>query len=727
MKSMLKRNSISTLTIALGIAFTSGLIIALPQYPKALAETAIARLQTELSAKISQSMNERLAGLSRMADLYAHGIIKNAATHAHYARRLIDQISGLQQVAYVDRGYRTRHVYPSPPVLRLSLARRSELYHLAKHAMETRSTLLSPPIRAGAKAESYLVAFAPIISNQRVIGLIEGIFSKPILTQDIIRPLMSAHIPYQLQTREGITISSQYEEQLDQLHPLLLPIKVGATQWVLRFPTNALLGRASVRIYDWLTIPYNWLTLMFGLGIIAVITFGTLALSRQSKKLEEKNQEIARLYETIQFSLQQTEDEYRRIELILENVPAGVCVIDADTGKVVIANRNASQLFGQPLTPGSVVPILSDSYALCQPSGEPYPLAELPLGKAVLGGISSVTDDVTLIRPDGQKINLLMGAAPLSTSEEEPTQQIVLVFQDITEKVKMEQKLQHYTERLELEVRKRTRELEEAERELRRSYEQLKQTQQRLIEHERLSTIGKMSATIAHEIRNPLSALHAAAQELKESLSLPEEYQELLDIITSQSARLSKIIQNTLTFTRPVTLEKKEVDLHQLIDHLLSSLRGDARFQNGIRLSKNFDPHIPTVYIDPDAIEQVLWNILINAVQAIRHGEGQVEILTRWLPQGLNGFDGPAVEIAVKDNGVGIPETQLQKIFEPFHTTKTQGTGLGLAVARRIVEAHGGHIEAESQVNKGTAMRIVLPAGSPGRGDQRESMRRQGG
>ncbi|RMG50277.1 MAG: hypothetical protein D6723_12535, partial [Acidobacteria bacterium] len=287
----------------------------------------------------------------------------------------------------------------------------------------------------------------------------------------------------------------------------------------------------------------------------------------------------------------------------------------------------------------------------------------------------------------------------------------------------------HYTERLELEVRKRTHELEEAERELRRSYEQLKQTQQRLIEHERLSTIGKMSATIAHEIRNPLSALHAAAQELKESLTLPEEYQELLDIITSQSARLSKIIQNTLTFTRPVTLEKREVDLHHFIDHLLSSLRGDARFQNGIRLSKSFDVNVPPVYIDPDAVEQVLWNILINAVQAIRRGDGHVEILTRWLPHGINGLDGPAVEIAVRDNGVGIPETQLEKIFEPFHTTKTQGTGLGLAVARRIIEAHGGHIEAESQVNRGTTMRIVLPVGSPERRDrdQEEPMRRQGG
>jgi len=712
MRRLFHRESISGLTIILGIVLTSGLIIALPQYPKRLAWDAINTVQSKLSQKISDLLTERVNGLKTLADLYKDGVIKNSTTHAYYAHRLIEHTPGLAAVGYIDRRYKLQYTYPGASGVWFIPAQSPSLYAVAKRAMETQAMTVSGPVTDPGTKDSYLVVFIPILTEQGAAGLVQGVFSTSTITRDVIDPLVAADLPYQLEDSDGTVIGGQHEQELETSPPITLPIKMGDTTWTLKFPVSTILQNAGIRIYDWVTIPYNWLTLMFALGIIAVLTFGTLGLSRQSRKLEQKNQEIARLYETIQFSLQQTEDEYRRIEMILESVPAGVCVIEAESGKVVIANRNASTLFGEFLSPGSVVPILSESYALCQPSGEPYPLADLPIGKAVLGGISSVTDDVTLVRPDGEKINLLMGAAPISSSDDQATQQIVLVFQDITEKVKLEQQLQHYTERLELEVRKRTAELEQTERELRISYEQLKQTQERLIEHERLSAIGKMSATIAHEIRNPLSALHAAAQELKEGLTLPEEYQELLDIITSQSTRLSKIIQNTLSFTRPISLEKTEVDIHNLIERLLTSLRSDARFQSGIQISKRFATDLPPLLIDPDAIEQVLWNILLNAVQSIRHSNGQVQLVTNWLPHGLNGLSRPCIEIVVTDNGVGIQATQLSKIFEPFHTTKAQGTGLGLAVARRIIEAHGGIIKAESQVNLGTSMRIILPAPS---------------
>lgn len=710
MRDIFRRESITSITIILGIVLTSGLIIALPQYPKRLATDAIQNVQSTLSQKISDLLTERVNGLKNLASLYSEGVVKNSTTHAYYSRRLIDQTPGLKSVGYIDRRYKLQATYPGTYGADLSPEQSASLYAVAKHSLETGSMSISDPVLDAGRKESCLVVFIPIATEHGTTGLIQGIFSTDQITRDIINPLLEADVPYLLEDSDGTIIGGQHQQELEAIPPIELPIMIGDTKWTLKFSLGTILQHAGVRIYDWLTIPYNWLTLMFGLGIIAVLTFGTLGLSRQSKKLEQKNAEIARLYETIQYSLQQTEDEYRRIEMILESVPAGVCVIEAESGKVVIANRNAGALFGHALAAGTMVPILSESYTLCQPSGEPYPLSELPLGKAVLGGISSVTDDVTLVRPDGEKINLLMGAAPISSGDDQATQQIVLVFQDITEKVKLEQQLQHYTERLELEVRKRTGELEQTERELRSSYEQLKQTQERLIEHERLSAIGKMSATIAHEIRNPLSALHAAAQELKEGLTLPEEYQELLDIIMSQSTRLSKIIQNTLSFTRPISLEKTEVDIHHLIDRLLTSLRSDSRFQSAIQVSKRFAPEMPLVSVDPDAIEQVLWNILLNAVQAIQHNNGQVQISTNWLPQGQNGLSSPCMEIVVADNGVGIQPAQLSKIFEPFHTTKAQGTGLGLAVARRIIEAHGGMIKAESQVNRGTNMRIFLPA-----------------
>lgn len=709
MKRFFTTERISGLTIILGISLTAGLMIALPQYPKRMAEGAIMRIQSQLSRKISDLLTERINGVEALADLYAGGVIKDATTHAYYGRRLVEKTQGLERINYIDRSYRTQYAYPSPADTRLELENSSALLAAAKRAVETKKMVVADPSGGSGKRPSSLIAFVPVISERGVVGLIQAVFSIRTITRDVIEPLIESDVPYQLEDSNGTVLGGQFQKDLEKNPPVALPIRIGQTEWIVKFPATAVIQHAGVPVFDWLTIPYNWLTKVFGFGIVIVLTFGTLALTRQSRKLEQQNEEIARLYETIQYSLQQTEHEYRRIEMILESVPAGVCVIEADSGKVVIANRNASSLFGQPLAPGIVVPILSESYVLCQPSGEPYPLAELPIGKAVLAGISSVTDDVTLVRPDGRKINLLMGAAPISTTDDQNTQQIVLVFQDITEKVKLERQLQHYTERLELEVRKRTSELEQAERELRQSYDQLKQTQERLIEHERLSAIGKMSATIAHEIRNPLSALHAAAQELKEGLTLPEEYQELLDIITSQSTRLSKIIQNTLSFTRPISLEKRPMDINQLVERLMTSMRGDARFQNGVQLTKRFATDIPLALIDPDAVEQVLWNILLNAVQAVRNGNGQVQVMTRWLPHGYNGFAKPCLEIAVSDNGVGIAPAHLQKIFEPFHTTKAQGTGLGLAVARRIIEAHGGVIKAESQVNRGTIMRILLP------------------
>ncbi|MCX8038724.1 MAG: GAF domain-containing protein [Candidatus Sumerlaeia bacterium] len=244
------------------------------------------------------------------------------------------------------------------------------------------------------------------------------------------------------------------------------------------------------------------------------------------------------------------------------------------------------------------------------------------------------------------------------------------------------------------------RQIEEKNRELRESYEQLRQAQQELVRKEKLALLGEMSATVAHEIRNPLTAIRGFAQRIARKVSDCEgRVCDYCRLIVEEVDRLDRVIKDVLDFARRRSPTLEEGDLNLLIRDTVQLLQEEL-VQNQITPVPLLDLALPRVMFDPSQIKQVLVNLIQNARQAMGRN-GTLTLATerrdRW------------AVFSVGDTGCGIPPENLEKIWEPFYTTRTHGTGLGLSLVRRIVEDHGGRIEVESKVGHGTTFRVFLP------------------
>jgi len=214
-----------------------------------------------------------------------------------------------------------------------------------------------------------------------------------------------------------------------------------------------------------------------------------------------------------------------------------------------------------------------------------------------------------------------------------------------------------------------------------------------------LAAVGQLAATIAHEIRNPLSSIKGAAQFLRREYEDHSAIKEFLDIIIEEVNVLNRITSEFLDFARPAKLTLKETDINDLVFRTLQFMQLDITKQN-VNLEQNLSYDVPRIMADDKQIEQVLRNVVLNALQAMPDG-GTLKVST--------GPSNGGVCVSVVDSGVGIPEDKLEQIFVPFFTTKTKGTGLGLSIVRKIVENHGGNIRVESTVGEGTAFHIYLP------------------
>ncbi len=251
-------------------------------------------------------------------------------------------------------------------------------------------------------------------------------------------------------------------------------------------------------------------------------------------------------------------------------------------------------------------------------------------------------------------------------------------------------------------------ELGELALQLNQTLDKLQQYQEKIKEYHRkelmntqkLATIGEMAASFAHEIKNPLTGIVNALNILANDLKDPEK-KAIIKEIQYQSIRVNKAINDLLQFSKPIKLCLEKNNLNQLLITIKNSLVTQIRNKK-IRFTLRLDPRIPDFPFDHNQMEIVISNLVINAVQAIP-STGNITIETI-----LNERD-KVVYITIEDDGVGISEDNLTKIFKPFFTTKHQGTGLGLAIASDIIERHGGKISVKSQKNRGTKFTIELP------------------
>ncbi len=231
------------------------------------------------------------------------------------------------------------------------------------------------------------------------------------------------------------------------------------------------------------------------------------------------------------------------------------------------------------------------------------------------------------------------------------------------------------------------------------------QMQANLERARRLAEIGEMAAKVAHEVRNPLNAIKGATHYLKGEIQ-NTHYQSYLDLIEDQVERVNHVATTLLNLARPLKPEFRSTDLREVIQRALVDTR-EALIDNAIHVVIDVPEDLPPVPIDENQIEQALVNIILNAIDAMERGGELTFQLQRQPGRGCEEPD--YIELAIRDTGEGIPEEIQEQIFQPFFTTKTKGTGLGLTIVKKIIDHHQGKIQLISEPQRGTMVKIQLP------------------
>jgi PAS domain S-box-containing protein len=420
--------------------------------------------------------------------------------------------------------------------------------------------------------------------------------------------------------------------------------------------------------------------------------YGYIGLSASPQFLfsEEEKQLLLEIANDIGFALHTIDTERQRCEAdalqrewaarwkaTFDAVSDSICVLDAEWS-ILQCNQATSKVFGVPLETMTK----RKCYEFIHDTDEPIPSCPVKRMKV------SRQREIELHQIGERWAQI--SADPILDADGNITG-IVHIIRDITYLKHIQEALQRYSEQLEEKVAERTRELE--------------QTQARLVQQERLATLGHLAAGLAHELRNPLGAIKNAAYLLNMILESPEaEAQTALDVLNLEVDTAKKTINNLLDFSSSNPPAYQFIDVNQTVRQVLEHTPLTPNIDTELVLRDD----LPLLLADPRQIDHALDCLLLNAVQAMTppardsNTHGQLSIATR-------ATDNEWIEIEVRDTGVGIAPENLERIFEPLFTTKAKGLGLGLAAVRKTVEAHGGHVSVATQVGQGSTFTLHLP------------------
>jgi two-component system, NtrC family, sensor histidine kinase PilS len=231
----------------------------------------------------------------------------------------------------------------------------------------------------------------------------------------------------------------------------------------------------------------------------------------------------------------------------------------------------------------------------------------------------------------------------------------------------------------------------------------IKQMEERMRQADRLAAVGRLAANMAHEIRNPLASISGAVQMLVKDLPTDGMRGRLVEIVLKESGRLNDLVNDFLEYARPAPMAPIAVDMAQIIDEVLLLIEHRSLPPN-LKIIREYGESLIS-HVDPQQMRQAIWNLCLNAVQAMPDGGGEIRVGSRLLPG-----DPPGLQIWIADTGPGIADQDLPHIFEPFYSTKAEGSGLGLALVYRVMQDHGGHIDTSTCPGEGTTFTLTLPA-----------------
>jgi two-component system NtrC family sensor kinase len=234
-------------------------------------------------------------------------------------------------------------------------------------------------------------------------------------------------------------------------------------------------------------------------------------------------------------------------------------------------------------------------------------------------------------------------------------------------------------------------------------------TQKQLIQAEKLAALGIVAAGIAHEVKNPLAIIIQGVEYLRTSTGSDALVIDVVDRINRSAFRADSIIKGLLSFTRQMPIQAERVEIEPIIEETLSFIEHQLKLKH-IKLIKHFSPGLPTVTMDINQIKQVFLNLLLNSIDAMQKG-GTITISAEPVEKAPGERH---LQIIFADTGCGIPKEKIEKVFDPFYTTKddSRNAGLGLSIAKGIIDKHNGTVRIESETEKGTRVIIGLPAGN---------------
>jgi PAS domain S-box-containing protein len=363
------------------------------------------------------------------------------------------------------------------------------------------------------------------------------------------------------------------------------------------------------------------------------------AFSHMTANLKARSKELSKTY------------DFQRN--LIEGSIDGIVATDKD-GNIVLFNEGAEQVFGY----ASEEVIRKMEVADLYPPGQAKKVEEALYDSGYGGPGKLANYETTILNKQGQGISVWLSASVIYTKEDPVG--TVSFLRDLTERKRLEKKV---------------------------------------LESERLATVGQGIAYISHEIKNPLMLIGGFAQQILRKIDQLDKNQEKLEIIIKEVKRLEQFLSEVTDITKPSKPRKTMTSVNSVVEEIHSLLQQELKTHE-VELHKSLDNGIPEVSLDPKQIKQVLINVMKNAIESMPEG-GHLFVTTK--------LQEDSFTLSITDTGKGIAPQDLDTVFEPFMTTKKEGTGLGLAICRKIIEDHDGEISIESKLGSGTVCNIVLP------------------